>query len=163
MLEVTKDYISHLLEKYGNTALKIAYTYLKNNADAEDAVQDLFMKIIDKNPSFADEQHEKYWIIRTTINICKNKVGTFWQKNKCSIDEIEESAVYDTYGDTDVLKAVMSLAEKQRICIYMHYYEGYPTAEIAKITKMSDTAVRSHLHRARAKLKEILKEEYDFE
>ena len=79
-MEVTKDYISHLLEKYGNTALKIAYTYLKNNADAEDAVQDLFMKIIDKNPSFADEQHEKYWIIRTTINICKNKVGTFWQK-----------------------------------------------------------------------------------
>lgn len=163
-MEVTKDYISDLLDKYGDMVLRIAYTYLKNWADAEDIVQDVFLRIIDKKPSFNDENHEKSWLIRATINMCKNKVNMFWNKNKCSIDDVQEFAVNDKYNtDTSVFQAVMALGEKYRVVVYMYYYEGYSTPEIAKVIGKSETTIRSLLHRARNKLKDMLKEDYDFE
>ncbi len=163
-LEVTKDYISDLLDKYGDMVLRIAYTYLKNRADAEDIVQDVFLRIIDKKPSFNDENHEKSWLIRATINMCKNKVNMFWNKNKCSIDDVQEFAVSDKYNtDTSVFQAVMALGEKYRVVVYMYYYEGYSTPEIANVIEKSETTIRSLLHRARNKLKDMLKEDYDFE
>ena len=163
-MEVTKDYISDLLDKYGDMVLRIAYTYLKNRADAEDIVQDVFLRIIDKKASFNDENHEKSWLIRATINMCKNKVNLFWNKNKCSIDDVQEFAVSDKYNtDTSGFQAVMALGEKYRVVVYMYYYEGYSTPEIAKVIGKSETTIRSLLHRARNKLKDMLKEDYDFE
>lgn len=163
-MEVTKDYISDLLDKYGDMVLRIAYTYLKNRADAEDIVQDVFLRIIDKKPSFNDENHEKSWLIRATINMCKNKVNMFWNKNKCSIDDVQEFAVSDKYNtDTSVFQAVMALGEKYRVVVYMYYYEGYSTPEIANVIGKNETTIRSLLHRARNKLKNMLKEDYDFE
>ena len=163
-MEVTKDYISDLLDKYGDMVLRIAYTYLKNRADAEDIVQDVFLRIIDKKPSFNDENHEKSWLIRATINMCKNKVNMFWNKNKCSIDDVQAFAVSDKYNtDTRVFQAVMALGEKYRVVVYMYYYEGYSTPEIANVIGKSETTIRSLLHRARNKLKDMLKEDYDFE
>ena len=163
-MEVTKDYISDLLDKYGDMVLRIAYTYLKNRADAEDIVQDVFLRIIDKKPSFNDENHEKSWLIRVTINMCKNKVNMFWNKNKCSIDDVQEFAVNDKYNtDTSVFQAVIALGEKYRVVVYRYYYEGYSTPEIAKVIGKSETTIRSLLHRARNKLKDMLKEDYDFE
>lgn len=163
-MEVTKDYISDLLDKYGDMVLRIAYTYLKNRADAEDIVQDVFLRIIDKKPSFKDENHEKSWLIRATINMCKNKVNMFWNKNKCSIDDVQEFAVSDKYNtDTSVFQAVMALGEKYRVVVYMYYYEGYSTPEIANVIGKNETTIRSLLHRARNKLKDMLKEDYDFE
>lgn len=163
-MEVTKDYISDWLDKYGDMVLRIAYTYLKNRADAEDIVQDVFLRIIDKKPMFNDENHEKSWLIRATINMCKNKVNMFWNKNKCSIDDVQEFAVSDKYNtDTSVFQAVMALGEKYRVVVYMYYYEGYSTPEIAKVIGKSETTIRSLLHRARNKLKDMLKEDYDFE
>lgn len=163
-MEVTKDYISDLLDKYGDMVLRIAYTYLKNRADAEDIVQDVFLRIIDKKPSFNDENHEKSWLIRATINMCKNKVNMFWNKNKCSIDDVQEFAVSDKYNtDTSVFQEVMELGEKYRVVVYMYYYEGYSTPEIANVIGKNETTIRSLLHRARNKLKDMLKEDYDFE
>ena len=163
-MEVTKDYISDLLDKYSDMVLRIAYTYLKNRADAEDIVQDVFLRIIDKKPSFNDESHEKSWLIRATINMCKNKVNMFWNKNKCSIDDVQEFAVSDKYNtDTSVFQAMMALGETYRVVVYMYYYEGYSTPEIADVIGKNETTIRSLLHRARNKLKDMLKEDYDFE
>lgn len=163
-LEITQEYIGGLIDKYGNMILRISYTYLKNMADAEDAVQDVFLRIMDKKPEFQDENHEKSWIIRATINICKNKLNLFWNKNKCSMDDVADAYSFDKYDtDNHVFKAVMSLPEKYRTAIHMYYYEGYSTPEISEITGKSETTVRSLLHRARTQLKDILKEEYDFE
>ena len=163
-MEVTKDYISDLLDKYSDMVLRISYTYLKNRADAEDIVQDVFLRIIDKKPSFNDESHEKSWLIRATINMCKNKVNMFWNKNKCSIDDVQEFAVSDKYNtDTSVFQAVMALGEKYRVVVYMYFYEGYSTPEIADVIGKNETTIRSLLHRARNKLKDMLKEDYDFE
>lgn len=163
-LIATKNRIGELVDEYGNVILRVAYTYLNNRADAEDAVQDVFLYILEKKPNFNDKAHEKFWIIRVTINICKNKLNTFWNKNKCSIDDVAEIATYDDYNtDSNVFKAVMSLPDKYRIVIYMYYYEDYSTPEIAKLIGKSEVTVRSHLYRARKKLKDLLKEEYDFE
>ena len=164
VLNVTAEYIGELMEKYGDAVLRVAFTYLKNMADAEDAVQEVFLKIIDKPPEFDEIQNIKAWLIRVAVNVCKNKLNLYWNKNKTSIDDVAEIETFDKYNlDSDVTKAVMSLGEKYRIVIYMYYYEGYSTPEIAEITDKSETAVRSLLHRARAKLKNILKEDYDFE
>lgn len=158
------EYIRSLVEKYGNMILRLAYTYIKSQADSEDVVQEVFLKIIDKNPVFNDEEHEKSWIIRTTINICKNKLKSFWKRNVGSIDDVKEMPYYERYAEeSEVLKAVMSLPEKYRIVIHLYYYEEYTTPEIAHLMAKNEVTVRSHLHRAREKLKNILKEAYDFE
>lgn len=156
--------MGELVDEYGNMILRVAYTYLNNKADAEDVVQEVFLHILEKKPDFNDKSHEKFWIIRVTINICKNKKNMVWNKRRCSMDDIAQTAVYDNYADdSDVLRAVMSMPDKYRIVIYMYYYEEYSTPEIAAIIGKSDATVRSHLHRARNKLKDLLKEEYDFE
>ena len=146
-MEISQNYIEGLIEKYGDMVLRISYTYLKNKPDAEDVVQDVFLKVIDKKPNFNDENHEKSWFIRTAINMCKNKLNLFWNKNKCSIDAAADFSTYDKY----------------RITVYMHYYEGYSTPEISKLLNKPEATVRSLLSRARTKLKNILKEDYDFE
>ena len=88
----------------------------------------------------------------------------FWNKNKCSIDDVQEFAVSDKYNtDTSVFQAVMALGEKYRVVVYMYYYEGYSTPEIADVIGKNETTIRSLLHRARNKLKDMLKEDYDFE
>lgn len=158
------EYISNLVDKYGNMILRLSYTYMKSMADAEDVVQEVFLKIIDKESAFNDSEHEKSWIIRTTINICKNKLKSFWKKNIDSIDDIKEISCFDSYTEeSGVLKAVMALPEKYRIVIHLYYYEDYTTPEIANLTGKNAVTVRSLLHRAREKLKIMLKEEYDFE
>lgn len=163
-MELTQEHISELAEQYGDMVLRLSYTYLKNKADAEDVVQDVFLKIIEKHPDFNDKAHEKSWIMKVTVNTCKNKLNLFWNRNKRSMDEAAETAVCDTYDtDSNVLKAVMSLPDKYRVVVYMYYYEEYSTPDISKIIGKSEATVRSLLHRARNRLKELLKEEYDFE
>lgn len=161
---ITSERIEILVNKYGNMILRLSYTYLKNIADAEDVVQDVFLKIVEKMPEVDDEAYEKAWIIRVTINICKNKLKMFWNKNVDLVDEMKEIASFDEDNDnSDVFKAVMSLSEKYRTVIHLYYYEGYSTPEIANLIDKNEVTVRSLLHRAREKLKSVLKEAYDFE
>lgn len=164
MAEAYSYELEEIVEKYSDMVKRIAYTYLNSEADADDTVQEVFINIIKKGPVFNNENHEKAWLIRATINMCKNKINLFWNRNRCSIEAVAESAVLDEYNeDNIVLDAVMSLPNKYKITVYLFYYEGYSTAEIAAILKKNESTVRSVLHRARKKLKDILKSEYDFE
>ena len=160
----SENVLEELIDKYGNTIYKISFTYLKNKADAEDAVQEIFIKLMHKLPDFSNEEHEKAWIIRVTLNHCKNKIKASKRWDYSPIEETKDIASYDKYSENpEVLDAVLSLDEKYRTAVYLYYYEGYTTPQIAKITKQAETTVRSLLHRARLKLKNKLKEEYDFE
>ena len=157
VLNVTAEYIGELMEKYGDAVLRVAFTYLKNMADAEDAVQEVFLKIIDKPPEFDEIQNIKAWLIRVAVNVCKNKLNLYWNKNKTSIDDVAEIETFDKYNlDSDVTKAVMSLGEKYRIVIYMYYYEGYSTAETAEMLGKPAATVRSDLRRGRERMKALL-------
>lgn len=88
-MTLQKEKIEELLVLYGDMVLRVAYTYLKSKSDAEDIVQDVFLHIMEKCPEFNDDKHEKAWIIRVTVNMCKNKLNLFWNRNKCPIDDIK--------------------------------------------------------------------------
>ena len=158
-----EERIALLADKYGDMILRLAYTYMKNMPDAEDAVQEVFLKLLEKTPLFISAEHEKAWIIRVTVNICKNKLKSASARFTQPIEDAV-IPVLDRYDEgNDVLSAVMALPENYRTVIHLYYYEGYSTKEIAGILKKRESSIRSDLHRARAQLKEILKEGYDFE
>ena len=161
---INEEYLIRLLDRYGSSMLRLACTYLKNRADAEDAVQDVFLKLVQKQPHFNDENHEKAYLLKATANVCRNKLLLFWYRNVGSIDDEKELCFTDEYdSDSCVFEAVMKLPVKFRTVVHLYYYEGYKTAEIANLLGKSDAAVRSDLHRARKQLKDMLKEAYDFE
>ena len=162
-LEITKEYVEQLVDHYGDMALRIAYHYFNNRPDAEDVVQELFLRVMEKRPVFQDRNHEKAWMIRATLNLCKNKSGLFWNRHRCSLEAAENMGREEPFQSGAVWEAVAALPSKNRIVIYLYYYEGYKTPEIAKLLGKGEGTVRSLLHRARLQLKEELKEEYDFE
>ncbi len=148
------------LDAYGDMVYRVAFSYTKNKMDAEDVAQDVFLKLLSAKPSFESSTHEKAWLLRVTINLCKNRLKSFWHT--------KTGALSDTLPyrdcpneDSGVLQAVLSLPALQRITVYLFYYEGYSTAEIAPLIQKKESTVRSLLHRARAALKEQLKEDYD--
>lgn len=163
-MAIQENIVSELLDRYGNTVLRLAYSYMGNQADAEDVTQDVFLKIIEKQPNFNDTEHEKAWIIRVTINMCKNKLKSPSGKTS-PLEDAGEIAVSDGNDkDSDVLNAVNSLPAPFKSVVHLFYYEGYKTEEIAKMIGKREATVRSMLHRAREQLKILLtEEEYDFE
>lgn len=150
-----------VLLEYGDNILRLAYSYLHNISDAEDVLQDTLIQFISKAPEFKSELHKKAWLLRVAINISKNKII----HNKIrETDELQESLVSEEKEDlTFVWETVKELPSKYREVIHLFYEENYTTSEIAKILSKNEATVRSLLHRARAKLKESLKEVYDLE
>lgn len=159
----SNETMAQILDRYGNMILRLAYSYLKNSADAEDVFQDVFIKLAEKNPLFENDTHEKAWLIRVTINLCKNKLRSPWRRLKNIEDTNEASVTPDLDQSSVVLGAVSTLPEKYREVVHLFYYEDYTTAQIAEILKKKEPTVRSLLFRARDMLRESLKEAYDFE
>ena len=150
-----------VLQEYGDYILRVAYSYLHNMSDAEDVVQDTIIQYIKKNISFESSEHEKAWLIRVAINISKNRI--IYNKKR-EVLEIDENLLAEEEEDLRfVWDAVKNLPQKYRQVIHLFYYEGYTTAQIAKILSKNEVTIRSLLHRGRKKLKEILKEVYDFD
>jgi RNA polymerase sigma-70 factor (ECF subfamily) len=153
--------VSQIMDTHGNRILRVAYSYLHNMEDAEDILQDTLIKYIQSAPDFEGPEHEKAWIITVASNLSKNKI----KYNKVrETDELSEELVSGEESDLAfVWDAVKSLPEKYREVVHLFYQEGYQTGEIARILDRKEATVRSDLARARTRLKEILKEAYDFE
>ena len=152
---------SDLMDKYGNTILRVAYSYLHSMSDAEDILQDTLIQFLRHHPSFENESHEKAWLLTVASNLSKNKIN--YNKVR-SADELSEELVSQEKEDLNfVWEAVKQLPENNREVIHLFYQEGYSTKEIAGILKRRESTVRSDLKRGRERLKKILKEAYDFE
>lgn len=150
-----------LLLEYGNSLLRLAYSYLHNMSDSEDVLQDTLITFIRTAPTFASKSHEKAWAMRVAINLSKNKLQ--YNKMRCA-DELSENLASAENEDLSfVWAAVKELPEKYREVIHLFYHEGYQTAEIAEILQKNEATVRSLLHRGKARLRESLREVYDFE
>jgi len=145
-----------LVGNYENTLYRTALAMMKNQADAEDAVQEVFLKVLSKWPEFTSAEHEKAWLLRVLINICKNKLRSVWFRR--TVPLLETLPAEDPEQESLIVQ-VMALPEKYRTVIHLYYYEGYSTREIAEITDQKETTVRSLMSRGREKLKEVLKEE----
>ena len=150
-----------ILDTYGNSILRYAYTYLHNMSDAEEVLQDTLIQFLKTAPAFETRQHEKAWLLRVAANLSKNRLA---YNSVRQTDELNDELVAENREDLSfVWEAVKSLPENYREAIHLFYHEGYSTAEIAKILGRKEATVRSNLLRGRAKLKEILKGADDFE
>jgi RNA polymerase sigma factor (sigma-70 family) len=142
------------LEKHADTVRRVCFMYLKNRSDVEDIFQDVFLKLLQCGKEFESEEHEKAWLIRVTINKCKDFHKSFFRKNVCSLDEVD--VIFEDKTENDVIRQVLSLPQKYRDVIYLYYYEGYSVPEISKILRSKENTIYSHLHRAKSLLKDKL-------
>lgn len=151
----TDEYIKRVVKQYGGLLLRIAFMRLKSTADAEDAVQEVFLRLINKRPHFRSEEHEKAWLIRTTMNLTCDMLKSPARRNV----PLEEEIAPTRNEDAQLLSAVQSLPEKYLIVIHLFYYEGYSIKEIARILSLPAATVGTRLSRARALLRPILEKE----
>lgn len=150
-----------ILDSYGNSVLRLAYSYLHNMADAEDILQETLIRYLRSAPQFESSDHEKAWLLRVAANLSKNRID--YNRVRLS-EELNEEIAADEKNDLSfVWEAVKQLPQTQCEVIHLFYQEGYSTAEIAKLLSRRESTVRSDLRRGREKLRGILKEAYDFE
>jgi RNA polymerase sigma-70 factor (ECF subfamily) len=129
--------------------------YLKNPADAEDAVHNTFVKLIEKQMVFENELHEKNWLIKVASNISKNMLR-HWSRYNADLEEVTGEGVTDEYSE--VLDAVSRLPDNLKVPVYLFYYHGYSSKEISDITGEKDSTVRNRLQKARKLLRDVLEE-----
>lgn len=144
-----------LISAYADMILRISYMYLKQTYDAEDICQDVFLKLLTGDYHFDSPEHEKSWIIRTTINACKDRLRTSFWKRARELDTIPESPASEE-PVSELLDLVMKLPKNYRISIYLHYYEGYQVKEIAAMYGKTENAVSTWLRRGRNKLQKMM-------
>lgn len=149
---------NRLVAQYSNMILRISYQYLKQTYDAEDICQTVFLKYLTKAPQFENEQHEKAWIIRTTVNACKDHLKSSFFRRTVALDEAETIAA-PAVPDTPILDALQTLPKDQRIALYLYYYEDYSTREIGQILGKSEANINQLLSRGRRKLRTTLSAE----
>lgn len=150
----TVEQIDAVVEAYADMILRIAYQNLKNKADAEDVMQEVLLRFM-KEEEFVDEGHLKAWLIRVTINLCKDTNKSAWNRKTEGFAQRNEPSHKD---ESQVLGELWDLPIPYRNVVYLYYYEEFTVPEIAKILKRKENTVSSWLTRARKKLKTILLE-----
>ena len=148
-----KDAFSFAFKQYTDTVYRVALHNSTNFSDAEDVTQEVFIKLLETNKAFRDSEHLKAWLIRVTINLCRDKM------KKMSRETLVEAVVCNNSSEAgnDILNAVKALPENYRNTIYLHYYEGYTAKEIGRILDAKENTVLSWLSRGR----EVLRKELD--
>lgn len=150
-----------LLDDFGDSILRLAYSYLHSREDAEEVLQDTLLRYLQATPALESREHEKAWLLRVAANLSKNRIE--YNALRTS-DELSDELAEEGREDLSfVWDAVKELPVQFREVVHLHYYEGYSTEEIAKILQRNPSTVRSDLRRGREKLKTILQEGYDFE
>lgn len=148
-----------ILNTYGPLVYRMAIQGTGSRADGEDVAQEVFVSLIQSDPAFADENHLRAWLIRATANRCKSWGRSPWRRRTVPLDQsTEQTAPLPDSGG--VLEAVAALPPKYRWPVYLHYIEGYTADEIGRLLGCPRNTVLSRLSRARARLKDALKEEW---
>lgn len=144
-----------LVGTYADMILRLSYTYLHSTADAEDICQTVLLRTMTRAPRFSGPEHERAWIIRTTINACKDLLRSAARRTTVSIEAAGEVEA-PTMPDGTVADAVARLPRDQREAIHLHYYEGLPITQVARVVRTSEAAVAKRLSRARQTLRHTL-------
>ena len=152
----TDETICRIVREYSPMLLRLACTRLDSTADAEDAVQEVFLQLLSAPVAFRDAGHEKAWLIRTTLHRASD-IRRQAEKRNLPLEEAAQTAAPEP--GTDLLQAVQALPEKYGAVIHLHYYEGYSIREIGKLLGLPAATVGTRLARGRDRLRELLKEE----
>lgn len=143
------------MERHRDMVFRIAFTYMREAADADDVTQDVFVKLLHTDRAFESDEHLRHWLVRVTINTCKSLFRRPWRRVE-DIADYAATLAMPTQEHGDVLVAVMRLPEAYRVPIVLHYYGGFSTDEIAGFMRLPSATVRTRMARARAKLKKML-------
>lgn len=155
---LAKEQMEEIYRRNCDMVYRVCLLQLKHEQDALDAVSEIFVRLFQKKPDFADTEHEKAWLIRTAINYCKDVQKSFWKRKRNVYDEMAEQmlqSVQEAAEDREVLQAIWRLPSAHAELLYLHYYEGYSIEEIAAIMHKNASTLRSRLSRA----KELLRKE----
>ncbi len=148
--------VNRAIERYSDTIQRLCMIHLKNRADTEDIFQTVFLKYALSSVVFENDEHEKAWFIRVTINACKDLLKSFFRTRMVSLEEILELPAALPPDNRDILEAVLSLPQKYREVIYLHYYEDYTAPEISCILGKNVNTIYTLLTRSRQMLREKL-------
>ena len=146
-----------LARRYMDMVFRLAFSYMKSASDADDVTQEVFMKLYSVNTEFESEEHIRNWLIRVTINQCRKQFRSPWRRLE-NIDDYAAALSFEDDNDRELFRAVMGLEQKYRSVIFLYYYIGYSTAEIADILGAPVNTVSTRLSRARARLRTVLTE-----
>ncbi len=152
----SENEVNRAVEQYADLIQRICFYHLKNRADTEDVFQNVFMKYMLYDGVFRDQEHEKAWLVRVSVNACKDLMKSFFRRRVVSLETVYDmpAEVSDTHRE--VLEAVLSLPDKYKDVIYLHYYEGYSAVEIGQIVGKKENTIYSLLSRGRGLLKDKL-------
>lgn len=145
------------VKTYGDSLFRLCTVMLRNSEEAKDAVQDCFLRYITKAAGFADDEHEKAWLIRVATNICKDMLRQRKHREYLSLDEIRNLGTSE--DNAQILGLLTSLEEKYRIIIHLHYVEGYKVEELSAMLGITSAAAKKRLQRGRESLKELYEKE----
>lgn len=151
-----------MVRLYADLILRLSFSYLKQTYDAEDICQTVFLKYLTAEPQFESPEHEKAWIIRTTINACKDHLKSSFFRRSVPLEEADKVAAPQV-PDTEIMDAMKHLPENYRISLYLFYYEDYSAAEIGNILGKPRNTVEQYLSRGRRKLRAQLTGERSME
>lgn len=163
-MRMEKNEFEKTVRDYSDMLLRCAYSICSNRSDAEDIVQEAFIKLIKKNPKFRDEEHKKAWLLRVVINLSKDFVKSFWNRNKEHIEDLDDIKCIkvskeNDVTDTEIWSLVEKLQVKYRIVIELYYHEDLTLKEISAAIGKSVATTSNRLNRARDLLKKLYEEE----
>ncbi|WP_298654437.1 sigma-70 family RNA polymerase sigma factor [uncultured Eubacterium sp.] len=159
---MTEEKFIHAVKRNSQRLFVIAFSYLKNKHDAEDALQNTFLKLWKSKIEFNDDLGIDKWLTKVLVNDCKNFFNLSFRQNK-SIEEVYDVSTFDKYFNVDLYNAVMSLNKKERLCVILFYYDDLTISDISKVTGIKESTVKSLLKRSRNKLKLMLGDEWIYE
>lgn len=156
MKQCTSIELEEAIHQFGDMVYRLAYSYCRNKADADDIFQDTFLKYMKVSPVFESQEHQKAWLIRVTINCAKSSLTSFWKRNVVGI--VGEIG-FTEQDEQSLAETLKGLSRQHRLVIHLYYYEGYSTAEIAGLLKKKASTIRTQLTRAREQLAVMIKED----
>lgn len=148
--------VNRVIEQYSDMIRRLCMIHLKNYHDTQDIFQTVFLKYVLSSVVFENEEHEKAWFIRVTVNSCKDLLKNFFRTHIVSIDELIEQPSVLSSDNIEVLEAVQSLPQKYKNVVYLHFYEGYTAPEIGKILNKNVNTIYTYLTRSKKILREKL-------
>ena len=154
---LTEAEFNEAAERYLNMVYRIALNWFGNVPDAEDAAQEVMLRLWRSGPPPGEEERLRYWLARVSVNVCKDLSRTPWRLHTVSLEEAAEPLAPEP-EDRQVLEEVLRLPKKYRVPLYLHHYEGYSAAEVGAILGLNVSTVRTRLDRARRKLRQQLEE-----
>ena len=154
---VSNEHFSTLVCRYQDTIYRLAYSYTKNHFDADDVTQNVLLQLYKTDKAFQSEAHLKNWLMRVTVNHCKNLFRAPWRKHE-DLEDYANTLAFPESEAKDLFLTVMKLDKKYRVTLMLFYYEGYSIREIARIMDIPEKTVSTRLARGRKLLKDFLTE-----